>query len=262
MTVCDKSRGFIGQEIVPWIEANKQAHRELFEEADKLNADCYRVLGDIKIDNSSLRQTAISCLFPRCMELFQSTYILAAHGMSPSANIMLRSLMETMFVLCATAKDDDALHTYVLNDELERRRIANKALSKKGDTFADVPLSAIREIKAELEKEIKAQKIEKYTTERFAEKAGLRDWYLTAYTVTSQAVHAIIRDMEQYLVIDEKTGIKAIRFIPLEKEAVTALSVACVSMVFSLQHFLLVFGRNTAVCDEHVKIMEGLMKHT
>jgi hypothetical protein len=262
MTVCDKSRSFIGQEMNTWIEANKKGHQALFEEADRLNSDCYRILNDTKIDSNSLRQTVISCLFPRCMELFQAIYILAARGMSPSANIMLRSLMETTFVLCAVAKDDEALHAYVLNDELERRRVANKALSKKGDSFADVPLSAIREIKAELEKEIKAQKIEKYTTERFAEKAGLRDWYLTAYTITSQAVHATIRDMEQYLVIDENAGIKAIKFVPLDKEPITALSVACVSMVFSLQHFLLVFGRNTAVCDEHAKIMEGLMKLT
>jgi len=254
-----QSHGFIGQEIVAWIEANKQAHRELFEEAKKLNADCYRVLGEVRIDNGSLRQTVISCLFPRCMELFQATYILAAHGMAPSANITLRSLMETMFVLCATAKDDDALHTYVLNDELERRRIANKMLSVKGDAFADVPLTAIREIKGELEKDIEALKIEKYSTERFAQKAGLHDWYLTAYGVTSRAVHATIRDMEQYLVIDEKDDIKAIRFVPTGKEAAIALSVACASMVRSLQQFLLVFGADTAFCDEYAKKVERLI---
>ena len=254
-----QSHGFIGQEIVAWTEANKQAQRELFEEAKKLNADCYRVLAEVKIGNGSLRQTVISCLFPRCMELFQATYILAAHGMSPSANIMLRSLMETMFVLCATAKDDGALHAYVLNDELERRRIANKMLSEKGGTFVDVPLTAIREIKSELEKEIEALKIEKYSVERFAEKAGLHDWYLTAYAVTSRAVHATIRDMEQYLVIDEKNDIKAIRFVPTGKEAATPLSVACASMVHSLQQFLLVFGADTAFCDEHAKKVERLI---
>jgi hypothetical protein len=255
-----QSRGFIGQEIVTWIEANKQAHRELFEEAEKLNADCYRILDDAKIDNGSLRQTVISCLFPRCMELFQATYILVSHGMSPSANIMLRSLMETMFVLCATANDDDALHAYILNDELERRRIANKMLSEKEDAFADVPLAAIREIKTELEKEIREQKIKKYSTEDFAKKAGLHSWYLTAYAVTSQAVHATIRDMEQYLVTDGNGDIRAIKFVPTGTEAVTALSVACASMVHSLQQFLLTFGADTAVCDEHAKKVEGLMK--
>jgi len=254
------SHGFIGKEIVTWAEANKQAHQALFEETEKLNAYCYSVLGNVKIDNGSLRQTVISCLFPRCMELFQATYILAFHGMSPSANIMLRSLMETMFILCSSAKDDDALHAYVLNDELERRRIANKILSAKGDAFVDVPLTAIREIKGKIENEIETLKIEKYSTERFAEKAGLHDWYITAYGVTSQAVHATIRDMEQYLVIDEKGDIKAIRFVPTDKEAATALAVACASMVHSLQQFLLVFGVDTTICDEHAKKVEELMK--
>jgi hypothetical protein len=168
-----QSHGFIGQEMVTW--ANKEAHRELFEEAEKLIAYCYRVLTDVKINNANLRHTVISCLFPRCIELFQATYVLAVYAMAPSANIMLRSLMETMFVLCATAKDDAALHAYILNDELERRRIANKMLTEKGNAFSDVPLAAIREIKSELDKEIEALKIEKYSTERFAEKAGLHD---------------------------------------------------------------------------------------
>jgi len=261
MTLCDKSLGFIGQEMNTWIEANKRGHQALFEEADRLNSDCYRILNDIRIDNDSLRQAVISCLFPRCMELFQAIYILAARGMSPSANIMLRSLMETTFVLCAVAKDDKALHAYVLNDELERRRMANKILSKTKTTFADMPLAAIREIKAELDREIAENKIEKYTTERFAEKAGLHDWYLTAYAITSQAVHSVIRDMEMYLTMDEKNSIMSIRSVPLGKEDTTALSFACVSMVFSLQQFVTVFGGDTAFCDEHAKRLEQLMKH-
>jgi len=127
-----QSHGFIGQEIHTWIKATKQAHKELFELAEKINTDCYSSLGRLTIDSGSLRQTLISCLFARCLELFQAAYILVAHGMSPSSNIALRALLEAMFVLCATAKDDDALEAYVIDGERERLRVTRKLLADKG----------------------------------------------------------------------------------------------------------------------------------
>ncbi len=252
--------GFIGQEIVAWVEANKKAHKELFEEAEKLNNDCYRILGDLKINKNDLRQTVIACLFPRCMELFQATYILVARGMCPSANIIFRSLMETTFALCATAKDDEALEAYILNDELWRLKLTNKMLRHKGDTFAEISHEALQEINTELAKKIKGQKIKKFSTEEFSKRAGLHDWYVTAYASTSNAVHATIRDMEQYLEIDEKDDIKAIRFGPTDKDIHTILSVACWSLVRSLEQFLLVFGQDTRVCEEHAEILKPLME--
>jgi hypothetical protein len=255
-----ESHGFMGQEIVTWIKANKQAHKELFEVAEKLNADCYRSLGDVTIDSGSLRQTLISCLFARCVELFQATYILIVRGMSPSASIMLRSLMETTFILCATAKNDEALDAYVIDGERERLRITNKILADKDNTFSKVPLAVLQGIKKELDEKIKKQKIRKFSTEDFAKKAGLHSWYLTAYARTSWAVHATIRDMEQYLVLDEKENLKSIKFVPTDEGVVTVLSTACNAMIISLGKFLSVFGVDTVVCDENARKLERLMK--
>jgi len=253
-----QSHGFIGQEIVTWIKARKKAHKELFEAAEKLNADCYRSLGDVTIDSSSLRQTLISCLFARCIELFQATYILIAHGMSPSASIMLRSLMETTFILCATAKDDDALNAYVINGERERLRITNKVLTNGDKTFSKVPLAVLQDIKKELDEKMKKQKVRKFSTEDFARKAGLHSWYLTAYAKTSWAVHATIGDVEQYLVLDERENLKGIKFVPTDKDTLTVLSAACNAMIISLGESLVVFGADTAIADEHVKELERL----
>jgi hypothetical protein len=255
-----QSYGFIGQEIGAWIKATKQTHKTLFELAEKLNADCYGSVGNLTIDSGSLRQTLISCLFARCLELFQATYILVAHGMSPSANIMLRALMEGMFVLCATAKDDDALEAYMVDGERERLRIAKKLLSDKDSTLSRDRLDVLRGVQNELDDKMKKQKVKKFSTEDFAKKAGLHSWYLTAYAKTSWAVHTTIRDMERYLVLDEEEDLKSIKFIPTDEDAITVLSTACSAMIISLGEFLSLFGLDTGVCEGYAKELELLMK--
>lgn len=180
-----QSHGFIGQEIQSWIKATRQTHKALFELAEKINADCYSTIGKLSIDSGSLRQTLISCLFARCLELFQAAYILVAHGMSPSSNIALRALLEAMFVLCATAKDDDALKAYLVDGERERLRVTRKLLKDKSTTLSKERLDVIRGIQNELEEKMKGWKVKKFSTQDFAEKAGLLSWYLTAYTKTS-----------------------------------------------------------------------------
>jgi len=254
-----QSHGFIGQQINDWIKAIKRTHRELFELAENLNSDCYKSLGNVKIDNSSLRQTLISCLFARCLELFQASYILVAHGMSPSANIMLRVLIEAMFVLCATAKDDHALEAYMNDGERERLRITKKLLADKDSSLPKERLKALEENKKELNEIMKKEKVRKFSTEDYARKAGLHRWYLTAYTKTSWAVHTTIRDMERYLVLDEEENIKSIRFIPTDEDAATVLSTACNAMIISLGEFLSLFGLDAAIANEHGKKLERLM---
>ena len=154
-----ESHGFIGQEIHAWIKATKQTHKALFELAERLNTACYGSLATVKINSGSLRQTLISCLFARCLELFQAIYLLVARGMSPSANIMLRALMEAMFVLCATAKNDDALEAYVIEGERERLRITKKLLADKNSALSDDRLDVIRGIQNELDEKFKKQKV-------------------------------------------------------------------------------------------------------
>jgi hypothetical protein len=254
-----QSHGFIGQEIHTWIKATKQAHKELFELAERINIDCYRSLGRLTIDSGSLRQTLISCLFARCLELFQAAYILVAYGMSPSSNVALRAILEAMFVLCATAKDDDALEAYVIDGERERLRVTRKLLADKGTTLSEDSINVIRGIQNELDEMMKKQKVKKFSTEDFAKKAGLHSWYLTAYTKTSWAVHTTIRDIERYLVLDKEENLKSIKFIPTDQDAVDVLSAACNAMIISLSEFLSLFGVDKSVADAHGKELERLL---
>ena len=254
-----QSHGFIGQEIHTWIKTTKQTHKALFELAGKINADCYKSLGSLTIDSGSLRQTLISCLFPRCLELFQAIYILVEHGMSPSSNIALRALLEAVFVLCATAKDDEALEAYVVDGERERLKVTRKLLADKGTTLSEDRLDVIRGIQNKLDEMMKKQRVRKFSTEDFAKKASLHSWYLTVYTKASWAVHTNIRDIERYLVLDKEKNLKSIKFIPSDQDAVDVLSAACNAMIISLGDLLSLFGIDTSVAESRGKELERLL---
>jgi len=255
-----QQNGFLGEDINVWIDDNRKHHVDLFKQAEKISSDCYSALAKARPHNKDKKELIVSCLFPRTMELFQGTYLLISRGMIPSSNVMLRALIETMFVLVAASKNDEALEAYILNDEVERLKAANKIIEDKTNTFSEVPIEDARRIKAELKKKIEAQKIRKYKTEDFARKAGLHDWYLTVYAVTSQSVHAAVKDMEQYLDIDTNNVVKSIKFVPTDKGTTAILTTACNALNMALNAFLSVLGLDTAICNENATSLQPFME--
>jgi hypothetical protein len=247
--------GFLGDDINAWMVNNRHHHIDLFNQAEKLNSDCYTALGKARPHNGDKRELTVSCLFPRTMELFQGTYLLISRGMIPSSNVLLRTLIETMFVLIAVAKDDDALDAYILNDEAERLKTANKVIHDKHGAILGIPIEDAERIKAEiLEKQIK-----KWSVEEFARKAGLYDWYLTVYAFLCGPVHAGIKDLEQYLNLDEHNQVKSIEFVPTDKGTTTILATACNVQNMALHAFLTSLNLDTDICTEHAESLKPFM---
>lgn len=247
--------GFLGDDIKVWMENNRQQYIDLFKQAEKLNSDCYTALGKARPHNEDKRELTVSCLFPRTMELFQGTYLLISRGMIPSSNVILRTLIETIFVLVAVTKDNDALDAYILNDEAERLRTSNIVIHDQHSTILGIPIKDAERIKAEiLEKQIK-----KWSVEKFAKKAGLYDWYLTVYAVLCGPVHASIKDLEQYLNLDENNKVKSIEFVPTDKGATLILTTACNAQNMALHAFLTSLNLETGICNEHAESLKPFM---
>lgn len=243
--------GFIGNDIKLWVEDNRRAYVDLFQFSEKINSDCYTMLETARPHNKDKRELLVSCLFPRVMELFQATYLLVTRGMIPASNIMLRSLIETMFVLVAITKDNEALDSYILNDERERLITANKIINDSSSSFSEIPLAEVIRVKSEIEKKLDGKKLPKLTTEYFAKKAELYDWYLTVYAVTSKSVHAAVKDMEQYLDIGSDEKVKSIKFIPTAMGTIGILATACNALGMALEAFLATLNLDTDICRQH-----------
>lgn len=254
------SNGFIGNEINAWIDETKKNHHALFEIAEKINRECYSAINDVTIDPNNLRKTLVACLFARCMELFQGVYILVSHGMSPSSNIILRALIEAVFVLRAVIKNDEALEAYVLADEHERLKITRKLLTDKNTTLSTEELDILKKAECKLARQNKQLSAKKHITEDYAKKADLHSWYLTAYAKTSWAVHTTIRDMDQYLAFDKNDKLKSLKFIPTDQQSATVLATSCDILLISFKEFLNLFGKDTSIYDNYAEQLEKIMR--
>ncbi len=252
--------GFIGSDIKEWMAENRHEYAGLFELAEKINTDSYSALELARPHNKDKRELLVSCLFPRVMELFQATYLLLAQGMLPSSNVMLRSLIETMFVLVAIAKNDDALDSYILNDERERLITANKIINDTTSSFSDIPLEEVVRVKSEIEKRLDGKKLPKLTTEYFAKKADLYGWYLTVYAVTSKTVHAAIKDMEQYLDVGLDGKVESIKFMPAGHGTLGILTTACNALGMALEAFLRALNLNSDICRQHAESLRPFLE--
>ncbi|MDR3579667.1 MAG: DUF5677 domain-containing protein [Oryzomonas sp.] len=240
--------GFLGEDVKVWIDDNRQHYLELFMLAEQFNSICYESLREVSLSNKDNKKHIISCLFLRIMEHFQGTYVLVTRGMVSSANVMLRALIEAMFVLVSISKDDDALKAYVLNDELERLKLANKIIEDKDEVYSEADKKSAKQIKSEIQDTLKEIKYLRYRTEDFARIAGLHNWYTTVYAFISRSVHATIKDMEQHLDLDECYNVKSIKLIPNDNGTLNILTTACNALNISLQSFLTVLEKNTDVC--------------
>jgi hypothetical protein len=247
--------GFLGDDIKLWMENNRLHYIDLFNQTEKLNSDCYSALGKARPHNGDKRELTVSCLFPRTMELFQGTYLLISRGMIPSSNVILRTLIETMFVLVAITKDNDALDAYILNDEAERLKTANKVIHDKHSAILGIPIEDAERIKAE----ILAKQIKKWSVEDFAKKAELYDWYLTVYAFLCGPVHAGIKDLEQYLKLDENNKVESIEFVPTDKGTNAILTTACSAQNMALQAFLTSLNLDTGICTAHAESLKPFM---
>ena len=252
--------GFIGNDIKIWIEGNRRDYEDLFQFSEKLNSDCYAMLKRARPHNKDKRELLVACLFPRVMELFQATYLLVTRGMIPASNIMLRSLIETMFVLVAITKNSEALDSYILNDERERLVTANKIINDTDSTFPDIQLEEVIRVKDEIEKKLGGKKLPKLTTEYFAKKAELYDWYLTVYAVTSKSVHAAVKDMEEYLDTGPDGKVKSIKFTPTAKGTIGILSTSCNALGMALEAFLTALNLDTDICKGHANKLRPFLE--
>lgn len=243
--------GFLGEEIKIWAEENKRKHVELFFQAEKINSDCYFLLQRVELDRRNPRKVLVACLFPRCLEFFQAVFHHAERGMPNSARVMLRALIESLFILSAVANDDEALDQYILNDELQRVKMINKAIATKDPSLAAFRTEQSLALKEELEKKIKEKNIKKLSTEEMARRAGLHDWYLTVYAETSRAVHGSVRDMEQYLVLDKDGEVKSIQFRPDDREVPVILATAGQAINLGLEQFAKTLDIDLNICHLH-----------
>ena len=216
--------GFLGEGADDWSRLFRQKHSSLLDQCEQLNRDAHSLLSSVREHPEDKREIIVVCLFMRAIEFYQAVILLLEKGMQTSAKGAFRCLLEVIFRLVAVAKDDETLQAYIASDEIERLKTTNKAQHNSTPNMQLLQEENLGEIKDEIKQTIDENKIKRDTTENYARKACMHDWYVDLYPYLSKVVHSHVRDLERHLLPDSVEKVQGLQHGPTDSETVSLLA--------------------------------------
>ncbi len=227
--------GYLSEEISLWIKKHREKNSEWFTLCENINELSHSTMFTFTVHNEYLPELIVATIYVRAMSNFQGTIIMAERGMINEAKSLLRCLLECMFAIVAIEKDKNTSNQFVFDDLLQRKNFlkAYKRNKAKGiPQHKDAPsLKDIDKHLQDIEKQIRENKVKKLEKRDLAKKAGLETIYDSVYKLLSGTIHVNVRDIEQYLKIDDNGKIKEILWGPDVQEIDFVLLTAAETML-------------------------------
>jgi hypothetical protein len=222
--------GFLSSAIERWSKECRRRYHDWFILSEDFNRYCMQLLP--KLAHKNRQEHLVVALFIRLLSIFESSIILAERCMMNETKVQLRAMMEALFTLKAISIDETMAERYYDNNILEKlknlrryKRYGSDALLKGLDL--DKRIEELDEIK-------KQKSIVPLTFEELAQKAGLSEFYVTAYSVLSWTVHSNVIDIGQYIRGESDEEIEEVSWHPqieeLDMLLLTAMECAVIAV--------------------------------
>lgn len=225
---------FLDANISQYVEHVRQAHAESFEFIERLNELAHRSLFSAKVASGDVQAVLVSTLLQRALTAFQATIILGERGLPEESKVALRTLLEVMFKIVAIAKDEEVAKTFILEDVRHRRKFLNK-FKLLNPTLENVDKQVLESLLESTTKQIQDKDIRELKTQWFAAKAGLTDFYNSAYAILSDSVHANVRTLERALNVDENGNLVGLNYSFSDEDLDDHLLAAAETLIFALR---------------------------
>ena len=188
----------------------------IFLLVNQINEFTNDIVSTILVNPDDLRESLIHSLLAKIIHSFNSAIILAQYGLESDCNTILRSLLDTLFILQAIYKDEDNAIKYIQSEKAQQLKEANAILNDPNSSklFNEKQIVNFKKEKKSLEQEINNKKITVISSEEWSKKADLHNVYQTAYRVLSKDVHSGPASVERFLNLDDNKKLKSIRLGP------------------------------------------------
>lgn len=222
--------GFLSANMDEWSRECSSRHSEWFALCREFNQYCMQLLP--RLAHKNRQQHLAVALFVRLLSLFQSSIILTERCMVNETKIQLRAMMEALFTLRAITIDETMAERYYDNNILEKL----KNLRRYKHYGSDALLKGLDLDKRidELDRMKRQKGIVPLTTETLAKKAGLSDFYVSAYPVLSWTTHSNVIDIGQYIHGKSDEEIEEVTWHPqmegVDKLLLTAMECAIIGV--------------------------------
>ncbi len=216
--------GFLSHEIEQWIKKYREENHKLFILSIELNRFAQSILLKLEINNGDIQKIISSALFARLISQYQSIIILIERGLVNEAKIILRVMLDNLFILVAITKDKKYTKFYI-NDDIEKRiHFLNRFSKNIGNHYDDIlekldKEKIARELKELIEKKETLESDElklkgMITTKKWAEFSEMESLYYRLYAQFNDAVHTLSRELEQYVSVNSNGEISKINWGP------------------------------------------------
>jgi len=229
-----EKEGFLCQEAEQYKSKIINDNKELFNLCFELNTLAHASKYDLQIHNQEAQEMMLGCLMIRLLNNFQGIVILSNYGLVVEAKILLRSMLETLFILKICCEDKDFIDKYIKSDQVYRYKLLNIPRNNPDHIFDALREYATEDIKKQVKDNIKVNNIEGFEIYELAEKAGLKSHYDSAYRLLCNTSHSGVRSLEEYLVLDERSEVRILNSGPIEKDfdlvLITAMDNLCLGL--------------------------------
>jgi hypothetical protein len=201
------TNGFLSPDLENYKCRIRENYSHLVDLFNDFNNFAQRMVFNINVHNKNPEEIFIACLYIRSLSSYQSFFLLIERGIVNEAKIILRTLIEILFQLVAINKNKNFVKEYALQDSRHKKKLVHKIIELNKiskEKFLDKDLNSLLET---IQVDIDENEIKELKTYDYAKKAGLLDFYYTAYTLLSNTVHASSRDIETHLVFDDQKNI-------------------------------------------------------
>lgn len=231
-----EKQGFLSGEISNVVATVHERYEAWLQVIYNINRFAVEAQHCIAVHRGNLQEVFVATLFARTLSNVQGAVVLAERGMEAQSRVSLRSAMDSLFSLLAIANDAEMANAFAIADELERKRMLIKARAWTTQSLkAEADASATEEKLAEIQDSIRENGAKSISSKDMAVKAGLEDWYNTAYSVFSGTVHSNARDLERHLVLDADGEIAALCNEPaieeLDRLFLTAAEITLMALI-------------------------------
>ena len=238
-----------------WIQKNRAKHQSIFALADDVNDLCHTSMFELEPHSRVIHEMLASTLYLRVVSNYQGTVLLLERGMMSESRVLARAMLEAIFSLVAIGNDPSLAYDYVYEDRNSRLKFLQKFMElHHGKLPEGSSETEIQKLEKELKDDIVSNPRKVRTTKEWAQEADLLSWYLTAYPLLSMSVHSKVRDLEQYLILDDKGEIKEFKWGPDDTGVEIVLFTIIEGLLISLKSVLGVFKKDK---NEQIDCLRG-----
>ncbi len=250
--------GFLGGYFSNRYKHIRSKYKDFYKLYENLNHFCHEVLKKLELHRNNKQEIIVCILFIKVLTIFQGIYLLTRKGMVNEAQILLRSMLEAMFIISAISKDNDFIERYVLSEESERNRLYKKI--DGNPEWKAIVTENIDELIAEQERLIKERNIKTLTIKEIAKRSGLYELHYPVYSILSKNVHATPDNITEYFTLDKDGDIEKLLYGPTDKDIIRVLHASMYYMVSILEIMNELFELNISKTLDNFKKLQTKLR--